>query len=112
MEKELHIGVLLDYYKKLLTEKQAECIELYYNQDLSLYEISQLLDISRQGVRDNIKRGEKQLLLYEEMLGLAGKYEEIERCCDKIDEKLRTVPSKDTALEIAAYTDLIRKTIV
>lgn len=112
MEKELHIGVLLDYYKNLLTEKQVECIELYYNQDLSLYEISQLLDISRQGVRDNIKRGEKQLLHYEEMLGLSDKYELIESYCDKIDAKLSKLRDKDAAMEMAAYTKLIRKEIV
>ena len=111
MEKELHIGVLLDYYKQLLTQKQAECIDLYYNQDLSLYEISQLLDISRQGVRDNIKRGEKQLLEYEEILGLAEKYDEIEHYLDKTEEKLRTLKDRDAAQELAAYTELIRKTI-
>ncbi len=111
MEKELHIGVLLDYYKNLLTQKQAECIELYYNQDLSLYEISQLLDISRQGVRDNIKRGEKQLLAFEQMLGLSEKYEEIERCCARMEARLSKLKDTDAAQELAAYTDQIRKTI-
>lgn len=111
MAKELHIGILLDYYKQLLTQKQAECIDLYYNQDLSLYEISQLLDISRQGVRDNIKRGEKQLLMYEEMLSLAAGYEEIEQYLDKIDKTLSTSKDKAAAQEIAAYTEQIRKVI-
>ncbi len=111
MEKELHIGVLLDYYKGLLTEKQAECVDLYYNQDLSLYEISQLLDISRQGVRDNIKRGEKQLVHLEQMLGLAEKYEEIELCCEKIEAGLSKLKDTDAARELAAYTELIRKTV-
>ena len=112
MEKELHIGILLDFYKNLLTDKQVECIDLYYNQDLSLYEISQHLDISRQGVRDNIKRGEKQLMTYEEMLGLSSKYDELERYCEKIDEKLKQMKDRDTAMEIAAYTELIRKIIM
>ncbi len=111
MEKQLHIGVLLDYYKSLLTDKQAECIELYYNQDLSLYEISQLLDISRQGVRDNIKRGEKQLLVYEQMLSLAGKYEAIEAACDEIEEKLRALKETDKAKEIYDCLKNIRKQI-
>ncbi len=111
MEKELQIGVLLDYYKQLLTEKQTECIDLYYNQDLSLYEISQLLDISRQGVRDNIKRGEKQLLAYEEMLGLAEKYEELERYCDKIEETLGKMKETIAVQELKAYAELIRKVL-
>ena len=85
---------------------------MYFNQDLSLYEISQHLDISRQGVRDNIKRGEKQLLMYEELLGLSRKYDELERYCEKIDEKLAELKARDAAQEIAAYTELIRKVIM
>ena len=59
MEKDLSIAVLLDFYGDLLTEKQARAIDLYYNEDLSLAEIAEPLGISRQGVRDSIKRGER-----------------------------------------------------
>lgn len=53
--------MLYDYYGDLLTERQKECFELRYNQDLSLGEIGQELGISRQGVYDNLSRTEQQL---------------------------------------------------
>ncbi len=74
MSKDLSIAMLFDFYGQLLTPKQAQAIDLYYNEDLSLAEIAEPLGISRQGVRDNIKRGEKLLLAMEERLGLAGRF--------------------------------------
>lgn len=71
MSKNLEISVLLDYYGGMLTDKQRDVIDLYYNQDLSLAEISEHEKISRQGVRDNIKRGEAYLTELEENLHLA-----------------------------------------
>lgn len=68
--KDLHVAVLLDYYGAVLTEKQREVIELYYNEDLSLAEIAEHSGITRQGVRDSIKRGEAQMLEMEEKLHL------------------------------------------
>lgn len=70
MEKNLEIGLLLDLYGKLLTDKQFEVLDLYYNDDLSLAEIAEQYDISRQGVHDAIKRGEELLVGYEKTLGL------------------------------------------
>lgn len=75
MAKNFRICILLDYYKAMLTEKQAEVIDLYYNQDLSLAEISELMDVTRQGIRDHIKRAEESLLHLEERLHLAEKAE-------------------------------------
>lgn len=74
MEKNLAISMLYDFYKELLTEKQAEAIELYYNQDLSLSEIAEHLQITRQGVRDSIKRGEKLLEDLESKLGIVQRF--------------------------------------
>lgn len=71
MGKNLEIGVLLDLYGKLLTEKQFDVLDLYYNDDLSLAEIAEQYNISRQGVHDAIKRGEELLLNYEAVLGLS-----------------------------------------
>ena len=62
MSKNLAISDLLDLYGPMLTDKQRDVIELYYNQDLSLAEIAEHEQITRQGVRDNIKRGEAFLL--------------------------------------------------
>lgn len=71
MSKNLEISVLLDYYGGMLTDKQRDVIDLYYNQDLSLAEIAEHEKISRQGVRDNIKRGEAYLTELEGNLHLA-----------------------------------------
>jgi predicted DNA-binding protein YlxM (UPF0122 family) len=77
MAKNLSVSVLMDFYGGLLTDKQKEALELYYNQDFSLAEIAENMDISRQGVRDFIKRGEKQLTDFEEGLGLLKRFSQI-----------------------------------
>lgn len=79
MSKDLTISFLLDFYGRMLTEKQREVVELYYNADLSLAEIAAHSGITRQGVRDSIKRAEGQLREYEQQLGLAGKFQVINR---------------------------------
>ncbi len=62
MEKNVEISLLFDFYRNMLTDRQAESIDLYYNEDLSLSEIGEQMGITRQGVRDNIKRGEHTLM--------------------------------------------------
>lgn len=76
MGKNYEMAMLLDFYGDLLTEKQAQALELYYNEDLSLAEIAAPLGITRQGVRDSIKRGEAQLIQLENTLGLARRFRE------------------------------------
>ena len=68
MDKKIEISMLWQIYGELLTEKQREYIDYYYNEDLSLAEIAQNDGITRQGVRDIIKKGEKKLFEYEEKL--------------------------------------------
>ena len=85
MGKNLNMSILMDFYGQLLTPKQLEALEFYYNDDLSLAEIADEMGISRQGVRDFIKRGEKQLEELEEKLGLAGRFEEIRHNAEKIN---------------------------
>lgn len=74
MAKFIDIALLLDFYSSLLTEKQCLIMSYYYEQDMSLSEISENLDISRQAVHDLIKRSEKTLYQYEENLGLVKKF--------------------------------------
>lgn len=74
MAKDLKITFLFDFYGEMLTEPQQEMIAAYYNEDLSLAEIADERGISRQGVRDGIKRAEQQLLEMEERLGLAKRF--------------------------------------
>ena len=65
----LEMSLLLDYYGGMLTEKQRECFDMRYNQDLSLGEIAQVLGVSRQGVHDNLNRTEALLRKMEENIG-------------------------------------------
>lgn len=74
MAKNLDVAVLLDFYGSMLTDKQRDVIDLYYNQDLSLSEIAEHEGITRQGVRDSIKRGEVFLFELEDKLGLFSSY--------------------------------------
>lgn len=87
MAKDLQITFLLDFYGDMLTDKQRDVIECYYNEDLSLAEISEEKGITRQGVRDAIKRAEQQLLEMEERLGLAKRFNAVQNelavICDR-----------------------------
>ena len=92
-EKDMRIAALIDIYGSLLTDRKREIIDMYYNDDYSLSEISENTGISRQGVRDSIKRAEQQLYDMEEKLGLAAKFGELKKnlgeiidCADKIYE--------------------------
>ncbi len=94
MPKNWEVSRLLDFYGMLLTDKQRETVEYYYNDDLSLGEIAENLHISRQGVRDSVKRSEAILFEAEEKLGLMKNADvmkqslaEIRRHVDMIDEK-------------------------
>lgn len=65
----LEMTLLYDFYGELLTERQRMCFDLYYNQDFSLAEIAQDLQVSRQGVYDNLSRAEATLRNMEEKTG-------------------------------------------
>ena len=73
MEDRVEISLLMDIYSPLLTEKQKNIMELYYNDDLSLAEIAELNNTSRQAIHDLITRCYKQILSYEDKLNLLKK---------------------------------------
>ena len=70
-------GLLLDFYGQLLPARAREVLEYYYYDDLTLAEIAGLLKISRQAVHDRLQQGLASLARYEEILGLAGHYAEL-----------------------------------
>ena len=86
--KDLTVSILLDAYGLLLTERQRELVDLYYNEDLSLAEISENLGITRQGVRDGIKKSEAFLRECEEKLGVCRKNMEREELVDSLSKRL------------------------
>ena len=104
MIKHVRIGILLDIYGSLLTNRQLQILNTYYNEDMSLSEIAEEFDISRQGVLDNVKKGEKKLLEYEEKLHIL---ENQENRKSKIDKVLNTLSKNITQKEI----DTIIKTL-
>ena len=91
MEDRVEISLLMDLYGALLTEKQINIMELYYNDDLSLAEIAELNNTSRQAIHDLIKRCYKQFLSYESKLNLLEKSLEkekkISKFLDEVNEK-------------------------
>ncbi|MBR2893158.1 MAG: DNA-binding protein [Clostridia bacterium] len=120
MAKNLDIIVLFDIYGDMLTQKQQDFISYYYNDDLSLAEIAENEGITRQGVRDAIKRAEAQLLAFEEHLGLQRRLEKTRKGLEEISEltKLidevnrRTILSReinDATARISALTQIINE---
>ncbi|MBQ7923264.1 MAG: DNA-binding protein [Clostridia bacterium] len=69
-EKNMQIPFLTDIYGELLSERKRELLDYYYNEDYSLSEISEITGISRQGIRDSVKKSEAELLEFEEKLCL------------------------------------------
>lgn len=74
--KSFKMCMLFDFYGEMLTERQKEVFDLYYNNDMSLAEISELVGITRQGVRDLVVRTEAILLDTEQKLGIAARYDD------------------------------------
>ncbi len=82
-EKDLSLLRLFDYYSGLLTDSAREQFEMYYQNDLSLSEISELTGISRQGVLSNLKHSAEQLKGYEDVMRLAERADEGEKLAEQ-----------------------------
>ncbi len=88
LDKVLKISLLYDFYGALLTEKQRISLELHYFQDLSLSEIAEQLDVSRQAVHDLLKRAEQILDEHECKLQLVARYHEERQLLREVFELL------------------------
>ena len=107
IDKMVEIGLLFEQYKELLTDKQKEIVSLYYEENYSLGEISENLNVSRQGVYDTLKRSEKILKDYEAKLGLVKKSKEREKFTQDIYNKV--VDIKQDLLQNRDCANLIPK---
>ena len=107
-EKNLNIAYLLDFYGDLLSERKRSVMNMYYNEDLSLAEVASEIGISRQGVRDLIKKSEDELFEYEEKLGLAQKINELQKSAQRLGTFANEYSLPDSVKnEIEQLTDII-----
>ncbi len=103
MDKMIQMGLLLDFYSGVITPRQQEIMDLYYNHDYSLAEISEQLNISRQGVHDGIKKSETILLNLEDKLGFIDKYKYQKK---KVQEALEILDDLENENKEFKFNDL------
>lgn len=108
MEKNVKISMLCQIYGKLLTDKQYAFLDDYYNNDLSLSEIAENCNITRQAARDNIKKGENKLFEFEEKLGLMEKNLNQEEKIANILSKLTKIKAKSSDKQVANILEEIK----
>ncbi len=87
--------LLFDFYGQLLTEKQATCFDLYYNQDFSLAEIAEEVTISRQAVHDSLARAEVALTHFESTVGFLARTKEIQKSLSIIGNAAERLAEKE-----------------
>ena len=109
MDEKVEISILCEIYGKLLTEKQEEFIEDYYNNDLSLSEIAENNNITRQAVRDIIKKGEKKLFEYEEKLHFMKRTLNQEKRIEKVLSELTKIQKDYSDEQIASVLENIKR---
>ncbi|MBO8162398.1 MAG: putative DNA-binding protein [Brevibacillus sp.] len=100
LEKTNQVNLLFDFYAPLLKGKQREYLELYYLDDLSLGEIAEMYEVSRQAVYDHIKRAEKQLFEYEQKLQLAARHELRKKLYARMNILAEELPAGDARDEL------------
>lgn len=108
MENNVKISILLEIYGKLLTKKQYNLLDDYYNSDLSLSEIAENEGITRQAVRDNLKKGESKLLAFEEKLEIMKKNIMQEEEIASILSEIAKIGNKSSDEEIAIILEDVK----
>ncbi len=109
MEKKVKLSILCELYGKLLTKKQYEFLNDYYNNDLSLSEIAENNNITRQAVRDNIKKGEKKLFEYEEKLLFMKRMYNQEKKIEKVLLELSKIQKNSSDKKVASILESVKK---
>ncbi len=88
-------SLLYDFYGALLSERQRQVMELYHEENLTLAEIAAEFGISRQGVHDALKNGQKALEEYEDKLRLLEKFRKTSNAINEIDEKIDEIIERE-----------------
>ncbi len=109
MENNVKISFLCQIYGKLLTKKQLQVLEDYYNNDLSLSEIAENNGITRQAVRDIIKKGESKLFELEEKLLIMEKMLEQEKQIQHILSDISKIQEVSSDKKVEKILEHIRK---
>ncbi len=109
MEKNVKVSMLCEIYGKLLTKKQLEVLTDYYNNDLSLSEIAENNKITRQAVRDIIKKGENKLFELEEKLLFMKKMMEQEQKLQEVLNELSKIEDTSSDKKIEKILNHVRK---
>ncbi len=109
MEKNVKLSMLLQIYGKLLTKTQYDFLDDYYNSDLSLSEIAENRNITRQAARDNIKKGENKLFEYEEKLNIMQKTLKHEKKISEILSEITKIQTQFTDEQIASMLEHIKE---
>ncbi len=106
LEKTTRINFLFDFYHSLLTDKQRTYMNAYYLEDLSLGEIADIHNVSRQAIYDNVKRTEKMLEEYESKLQL---FERFEKRMETIEELERTLQDAEVSRDVHMLIDQLKR---
>ena len=109
MEKNVKVSMLCEVYGNLLTKKQLSILQDYYDKDLSLSEIAQNQNITRQAVRDIIKKGENKLFEIEEKLGIMKKTFKQEEKIAIILSELTKIQKRSTDKQVAEILTHVKK---
>ncbi len=98
-EEMREMTLLFDFYGGLLSERQRELCEYYYNDDLSHTEIAETIGITRQGVRDSLHKAEEILLRAEDALGFLKAWRERQAIVISLKERLSTLGINDDEIQ-------------
>ena len=119
-DKAFHMTMLFDFYGDLLTDRQKEFFDLYYNEDLSLAEIAENAGITRQGVRDVLVRSEAILNEMEEKTGIVARFLEMQKISAEIEnaatqiqtinaERYQSTDLMELAQKIGKYAEMLKE---
>ncbi len=109
MEKHVEVSLLLQIYGKLLTDKQYKVLKYYYNDDLSLSEIGENLNISRQAVRDLIKKGETKLFDFEKALKIMKKTQKNEETLQLVFAQISQIKKESSDKKVEKILNEVQK---